>query len=504
MNEITTNNFSKLKKTDHEFIDETMELIRNWYEYYSVKFLESDIATSLSEKQRDELPFVLSSFCDFCYSYHLQKPGQWTVSTVEDVCVNIMPRKIMADDTFFSAIVPVLCNFFDWMSSENCLPDTQALKKALLSIEPRILSNTKNSNNWGIGKSILMGAAAKGYDMQNPDAIKAALTYENLDTLLTESVVNEKTSYPKQAAEVKTLQDIINDLRYLTQGFPKAAVQAAIQHQHEITPLLLNLLTDTIENYESLESDSMGHLYAMFLLAQFREKAAFPLIIKLASLPGDAPDEIFGDSITEDLHRAIASVYNNDIVAIQQLIENPSLCEWSRSAGIKSLLVLVKEGVLEREQVIHYFKGLFTHPAFINDEVATTNLANACCDMHPAELYNEIKAAFDRNMVDNSFFDMRWVDSVLTMSQENAIKKYLDEHHDYINNTVEEMQWWACFKQQENENPSNLLELHKSKQISPSNTNNIQHTHKTPKVGRNEPCPCGSNKKFKKCCLTTR
>lgn len=25
-----------------------------------------------------------------------------------------------------------------------------------------------------------------------------------------------------------------------------------------------------------------------------------------------------------------------------------------------------------------------------------------------------------------------------------------------------------------------------------------------PKVGRNEPCPCGSGKKFKKCCLDLR
>jgi len=25
-------------------------------------------------------------------------------------------------------------------------------------------------------------------------------------------------------------------------------------------------------------------------------------------------------------------------------------------------------------------------------------------------------------------------------------------------------------------------------------------TRSTPKVGRNEPCPCGSGKKFKKCC----
>ena len=26
------------------------------------------------------------------------------------------------------------------------------------------------------------------------------------------------------------------------------------------------------------------------------------------------------------------------------------------------------------------------------------------------------------------------------------------------------------------------------------------YRRETPKVGRNEPCPCGSGKKFKKCC----
>lgn len=28
-----------------------------------------------------------------------------------------------------------------------------------------------------------------------------------------------------------------------------------------------------------------------------------------------------------------------------------------------------------------------------------------------------------------------------------------------------------------------------------------QMARRPPKVGRNEPCPCGSGKKFKKCCL---
>ena len=29
----------------------------------------------------------------------------------------------------------------------------------------------------------------------------------------------------------------------------------------------------------------------------------------------------------------------------------------------------------------------------------------------------------------------------------------------------------------------------------------IPYTSKQNKIGRNEPCPCGSGKKYKKCCL---
>ena len=490
--------------TDYnDFTDESMELIHQWYTHYGEKFLENNPGL-LSEEQRNELPFILSSFCDFCYSYHLQKPGQWTSDAVKDVCINIMPRKVMADEKFFCAIVPALYNFFDWMSLEGHLPNTETLKKTLLAVEPKVLSNSQNANNWGIGKSLMMGASAKGYDTQNFNAIRAALAHENADDLLTSAtdMTRDLRKLPKQDNEISTLEDIINDLRYLTRGFPKAAVKKAIEKQKEITPLLLNMLNETDECYQSLENHDMGHLYSMSLLAQFREQSAFPLIIKLASLPEDATDMIFGDGITEDLHKMIASVYNNDLTAIQQLIENPTLCIWSRNAGLKSLLALVKAGALERNQIIHYFKELFNHPAFVDDEMAMTQLVNASCDLYPAELYDEIKAAFDRNVVDTTIVNMKWIDKTLAMGQDKALKQYLNEHYDLISDTLQEMQWWACFQDQQTENFGNKFEFHKLEKMLSNYVYDKSHPKKT-KVGRNDPCPCGSNKKFKKCCLTT-
>ena len=46
------------------------------------------------------------------------------------------------------------------------------------------------------------------------------------------------------------------------------------------------------------EGGYMAHLYAMFLLAQFREARAYPLVVRFASLPGDLLDSLCGDFIT--------------------------------------------------------------------------------------------------------------------------------------------------------------------------------------------------------------
>ncbi|WP_276321945.1 SEC-C metal-binding domain-containing protein [Nitrosococcus wardiae] len=37
--------------------------------------------------------------------------------------------------------------------------------------------------------------------------------------------------------------------------------------------------------------------------------------------------------------------------------------------------------------------------------------------------------------------------------------------------------------------------------ISESRTSSATYIRATPKVGRNDPCPCGSGKKYKKSCL---
>jgi len=319
---------------------------------------------------------------------------------------------------------------------------------------------------------------------------------------------NRKPKIPKQENEVSTLEDIIDDLRYLTQGYPIAAVNAALSRKDEILPILFGFLNHTLENYKNLEDYYFGHIYALFFLAYFREKSAFSLVMQIASLPGEWPDTLLGDTITEDLASIIASVYDGNISLIQKLIESETTNTWARDAALRSLLILVQSNQLERDWVIQYFKQLFRRPDLSFDEMLITHLVCASADLYPVELYDEIKLAYANQQVDTWRIKIREIDSIISMSKEDALAKYLydDRRYHLITDIIKSMSWWACFNEKKsrnfNFNDENNDDDDEYDWEFSEDSEIETYRRGSPKIGRNEPCPCGSGKKYKKCCLS--
>ncbi len=143
--------------------------------------------------------------------------------------------------------------------------------------------------------------------------------------------------------------DILNAIERYTGSFPSQALSEAIEQREAITPELLRILDDTIARADEIVDQDpdgryMAHLYAMYLLAQFREKRAYPLVVRFCRLEEEILDWLTGDFITEDLYRVLASVCHGDTSLIEGLVEDPEVFEYARSAALRSLTVLVMEG----------------------------------------------------------------------------------------------------------------------------------------------------------------
>jgi len=301
-----------------------------------------------------------------------------------------------------------------------------------------------------------------------------------------------KTQRSKECVSLE-IEEILKKLECNTGSFPYNAVQEAIKRKDEITPELLKILENANKNIDFIieKPNYMAHLYSMFLLAQFREKRSYPLIIDLFSHPGKDADWIAGEFVTEDLPRVLASVCHGDTTLINHLIENREVDEWVRVGGLHALLTLVSSGDKSREEIMDYYKTLFRGKLEREPIYAWGSLVACCCHLYPEEVYADIKRTYEDRLVDSFFIGMEDVHRYLGKSW-NELHEDLrnDRHHSLIDDTISDMKWWACFQPE------------KKRRIKPKPIKSQwkKSQRKKKNIGRNEPCPCGSGKKYKKCC----
>ncbi|MFP4173955.1 MAG: DUF1186 domain-containing protein [Candidatus Hydrogenedentota bacterium] len=288
--------------------------------------------------------------------------------------------------------------------------------------------------------------------------------------------------------------DIVKALERNAGSFPREALEAAVEQREAITPELLDMLEYTVANAEELAGEPredvyFGHLYAMFLLAQFRETRAFPLIVRFCELPGRTPEDLLEDSVTEDLHRILASTFDGDTEALKRIIENPACNEYVRSAVLNALVVLVRMGVKQRDEVMAYMEELFRGKLERAFSFAWCGLADCAVMLYPGEVYEDIRQAYEEGLVEPFFMNFYEVEEVFAKGKERVLEVLPTNVPGPIDDTIEDMEHWACFR-----------ETPRQSYPSPSPVPEARPAPKPHKVGRNDPCPCGSGKKYKKCC----
>ena len=305
------------------------------------------------------------------------------------------------------------------------------------------------------------------------------------------------------------IEEILEEIEWFDGKFKREAVEAAIARKDEIVPELLTILEEIADPAIAAELDSeddyMAHLYAMYLLAQFRETRAYPLMLRIALLSSDLLDSLFGDSLTSSFDSVFASVCGGDVAGLQALIENPAVDQWVRGSALGALATLVAVGIKTREEIMSYLATLFHGGLSDTNDVVWSDLVLYSTELCAVELLPEIEKAYEDGLADPSMIGLDEVRSDLAKGQAWAMEKLASSpHRKLIDDTVKEMEWWASFKEEEPKSalrPDPFLADPVLETLNPWQSDSYSgYKRSAPKVGRNDPCPCASGKKYQKCC----
>ena len=314
------------------------------------------------------------------------------------------------------------------------------------------------------------------------------------------------------------IQEILRQLEFNKERrLPRGALDAALAQREAITPHLLQFIEHAYANAEHLDEKSdetgpfMGHIYAMYLLAQFRERAAYPLILKLFSLPGDLSEDITGDVATTDLPNVLASVAGGDLRPIKELTENAKANEWVRTAGVRTFLSLVAAGEMSRDEAVAYYAELFRNKLEREYSAVWDTLVCCASDLVADELWEDIRKAYDDGVVDSFVISLEDVERDLERDKEQVLEHLREWDYGLVEDVVRDMEGWGCFRE-ERAYPS---KFNAPERPAPRATPDVGAAPVVPRreepvapvrvgraPGRNDPCPCGSGRKFKHCCAT--
>lgn len=302
-----------------------------------------------------------------------------------------------------------------------------------------------------------------------------------------------------------TVPEFLRPLERACHPFPREAVLEAVARKDEAIPHLLAALECAIQDPEEViggpEDESPSYIlqvYALFLLAQFRETRALPLIIRLFRLPSH--EFLAWDVVTGALDAVLASVCGGEIAPLQALASDRQVDPHVRSAAVAALGTLVKCGLRTREEVSPWLGQEMARAATRAESPFLDSLLMVSAELNLREHLPAMRRIEARGWSELGPLVDELEEAMGSPEFEAAETPWCSPHLvedacgylEQLDYFLSDEEWARRLDEEEMESGEAADEARPWL--------GAPVVRDAPKVGRNDPCPCGSGKKFKRCC----
>ena len=273
---------------------------------------------------------------------------------------------------------------------------------------------------------------------------------------------------------------------------PEAAMRSALASWDEISDVLIDCLDAVSREPDVDVEDASTAFFLGHLAADKRDGRAFAPLCSIGRQP-ELTESVFGDILTETYGRLLASTFDGDPGPLQALIEDDAAEEYARSEGLLALAWLTAHQRLPVNWTTAYLERL-SHELPRTDCFVWYGWQRAIAALQLRALEPLVRQAFETGLLASDL--MSFADFQEDFRQGAAI--LIGDKVEPVDDMIAEMSGWYCFSEEARRARREELELSSgygdAVPMAPA-TNPFRD------IGRNDPCLCGSGKKFKKCCL---
>jgi len=300
-----------------------------------------------------------------------------------------------------------------------------------------------------------------------------------------------------------TLDDALHDLAAIgSNELPREAMRWALEHWDEAGPRLVAMLDAYASGRDHSEATGRALFFAIHLLGERGEAAAFGPLCQLL-LDAETADLVLGDAITETLPPLLVSTYDGDLAALVALVEAEGAGEFVREEALLVTAYLTHtDRVGEAEMRAHLRRWAAGELRPRGEHLVWVGWVLAVAYLGYEDMAGEAEALIRRGFVPGEVMGVAEFreDLQRTLADPERLAGFEHDRIGPFTDAIGELASWHAFSGGENASDTRPvpfeLDDYEDYVVQRPITNPLRG------VGRNDPCPCGSGKKFKKCCLT--
>ena len=300
---------------------------------------------------------------------------------------------------------------------------------------------------------------------------------------------------------------------------PVEAIAAVKKNWSVFYPDLERLIDQFVIDDSSLTDEQNAILFfGTLLLAELKYSPALSKCLQLFSRTDTflTPIEgVFGDALTELTPTLFYNVANGNTQALSDYIVDGHQAMYCKASAIEAVFAQYEIAIIDKTElskhVTRWLTVFLAIPSSINSFLMSA-LADSCIDYQLDDFKNQFLNLCDKDLFDEDRFSQ---DEVKAWDRANARMLIETGTIETDFNLIETLTAWADDDLADEQLDSLLSDnddVFDSLMGEGGLLSNILYDENTilensvpvsslPTVGRNEPCPCGSGKKYKKCCL---
>jgi hypothetical protein len=241
---------------------------------------------------------------------------------------------------------------------------------------------------------------------------------------------------------------------------------------------------------ENLDENTFFVIHALLILGETKNATNLPLVLQILKQSEEYCALYLGDFLTEKVWSTLYKLSNNKLETLFKFLREPNIYVFCKTTVTRVLEQSYLNEIIDRDRIIKEYVELLSffldnkNDTTIIDTLIVADLVSFLVDLRAEEHYTLIEKMYEEELV-----------SIMSIGTFNEIKHYKKNRAllpadklETIFEIYDRIKGWG----NNDENYENNYDFDED-EIVPIRTE--------PKIGRNDNCPCGSGKKFKKCCL---